>query len=52
MIELIFRALGFDSISKEEAARELLAREVTFSWRPVIVEEAYTPCDPGGITGT
>ena len=26
-------------ISREEAARELMTREVTFKWSPVIVEE-------------
>ena len=42
MIDLLLRLLGFESLSREEAAREIMARDVTFKWRPVIVEERVT----------
>lgn len=43
MAELVFRVLSrlgvsVDTISREEAARDLVGREVSFRWAPVIVE--------------
>ena len=42
MTRLLARLLGIqiDSLSREEAALALVEREVTFSWRPVVVELA------------
>jgi hypothetical protein len=39
--ERVWRALGFDSISRDEAAQEILSREVRFQYRPAIIE--FTP---------
>lgn len=43
MIDRILRLIGFDVISREEAALQLMTREISFKWRPVIVEERRPP---------
>ncbi len=47
-MDQVRRILGWmgvvvDSLSKEEAAVVLLEREVSFRWRPQIVETAHEP---------
>lgn len=36
--EWLWRALGFEALSREQAAQEVLSREVRFNYRPAIVE--------------
>lgn len=37
-LDRLLRRLGIETLSKEEAAADLLAREVSFRWRPVIID--------------
>jgi len=50
----ILEKLGFrfELVSREEAAMTLLERDVSFKWRPQIVEESWERCSETKAQGS